>query len=78
MEYKRLKNQLRIHWHWIRNNEDFEEVYKILKIWIDSDIKKSNRKSNKFETENKWITHDFNPLLDLVEAMKYLKTKKEK
>ena len=42
MEYKRLKNQLRIHWNWIRNNEDFEEVYKILKIWIDSDLKKKN------------------------------------
>ena len=42
MEYKRLKNQLRIHWWWIKNNEDFEEVYEILKIWIDTDTKKKN------------------------------------
>ena len=25
-----------------------------------------------------WVTHEFDPLLDLVEAMKYLKNKKEK
>ena len=73
MEYKRLKNQLRIHWHWIRNNDDCEEVYKILKIWIDRDIKNSDRNSNEFETENKWVTREFNSLLDLVNAMKYLK-----
>ena len=39
MEYKRLKNQLRIHWHWIRANKNPEEVYKILRIWIDRDVK---------------------------------------
>ena len=42
MEYKRLKNQLRIHWWWIKNNEDFEEVYEILKIWIDTDTKRKD------------------------------------
>ena len=40
MEYKRLKNQLRIHWLWIKKIEDYEEVYKILKVWIDRDSKK--------------------------------------
>lgn len=38
MEYKRLKRQLKIHWHWIKNSEDPEEVYKILKHWIDTDM----------------------------------------
>lgn len=38
------------------------------------------QKENKKFLNNKvhWITHEFNPLFDLVEAMKYLKTKKEK
>lgn len=39
VEYKRLKNQLRIHWIWLKKKEDFEDVYKILSKWIDSDIK---------------------------------------
>ena len=39
MEYKRLENQLRIHWHWIKNKEDPNEVYKILKIWINTDVR---------------------------------------
>ena len=34
MEYTRLKRQIKIHWHWLRQNEDPVEVYKILKIWI--------------------------------------------
>ena len=51
MEYKRLKNQLRIHWCWLRNNEDSREVYKILKVWIETDIKiqKEREKSRKEE-----------------------------
>ena len=42
MEYKRLKNQLRIHWNQIKKIDDYEEVYKILKIWIDSDVENKN------------------------------------
>ena len=38
MKYKRLKNQLRIHWFWLKQNEDFEEVYNILAKWIDTDV----------------------------------------
>lgn len=37
-EYLRLKNQMRIHWNWISHIEDYEEAYKFLKIWIDSDM----------------------------------------
>ena len=39
MEYKRLKRQLKIHWQWIKNIEDPEEVYKILKVWVDTSVK---------------------------------------
>ena len=38
MEYKRLKNQLRIHWSWLKEKQD-DEVYLILKKWIDTDMK---------------------------------------
>ena len=44
IEYKRLRNQLRIHWCWLKNNEDSEEVYRILKIWIDIDMDRGERK----------------------------------
>ena len=34
MEHKRLKNQLRIHWHWIKDIKEYEEVYNIINAWI--------------------------------------------
>jgi hypothetical protein len=37
MEYERLNRQLKIHWHWLRNNADPEGVYKIIKLWVDTD-----------------------------------------
>ena len=52
MEYKRLKNQLRIHWCWLRNNEDSREVYKILKVWIETDIKIQKEREKPSKEEN--------------------------
>ena len=40
MEYTRLKRQLKMHWHWLKCNEDPEEVYEFLKRWIDTDMKR--------------------------------------
>ncbi len=35
----RIKNQLRIHWGWIRKKEDYMEMYKFIEVWINQAIK---------------------------------------
>lgn len=39
VEYPRLYNQLRIHYHWLRKTEDYKEIYKILRAWLNTDEK---------------------------------------
>ena len=39
MSLERLKNQMRIHWHWIRQKEDYEEAYKMLECFFNQDEK---------------------------------------
>jgi len=34
VDHPRLKNQLRIHWNWIRREDDYEEVYRILEAFL--------------------------------------------
>lgn len=47
--YPRLKNQLRIHWHWLRKWNNHKEVYKMLRAWLNTDekIKKHESKISK-------------------------------
>lgn len=46
MEFKRLKNQLRIHWNWLKDMPH-DEVYPILKKWIDTDIANEKRRKER-------------------------------
>lgn len=32
---ERLHNQLRIHWNWIRQQEDYEEAFNLMEAWIN-------------------------------------------
>ena len=47
MEYERLNRQLKIHWHWLRQNADPEGVYKTLKLWVDTDTEGLKRETQK-------------------------------
>ncbi len=36
----RIKNQLRIHWVWLRKEEDYEKVFKSIEAWMNKAIKR--------------------------------------
>lgn len=39
----RIKNQLRIHWKWLREKEDYEEVFKFIESCMNQAIKKQTK-----------------------------------
>lgn len=37
-KYPSFKNQLRKHWTWMRQNDDYETIYPIMEKFIDMDV----------------------------------------
>ena len=52
----RIKNQLRLHWVWLRKKEDYKEVFKMIECWMNQAIIKNigqNKKMSKLKKLNK-------------------------
>jgi len=39
----RIKNQLRIHWHWLRKEENYKEVFQFIESCMNQAIKKDGQ-----------------------------------
>ena len=46
-KYPRLKNQLKIHWYWLRLS-DYKEAYNAIEAWL-----KTDKKIKEYEERNK-------------------------
>jgi len=43
----RIRNQLRIHWFWLKKKEDYNEIADLIYCWIKQALSKSKKESKK-------------------------------